>query len=258
MKNWFGPWIGFDDMNRIYKVAISFVFILTVSACEREIYEPSECYVSPETDSLYRLDAYRLLFQEIFNDSMHADRHSPRFNETEVLKILHAFQAVSDLDVAQRDTVFDVYNIHVFPFYGLHSISLKVDTSSQEIQKLVDGQATGNDQLDNLFTQYSFDQVSTSMFYPDFNWITITSDSAWNLLPLWETLKMFEFIYDAGMGDYAVGDGNTIVLERKPNSLLLDFSIGWGDCPSGCIYRKHWRFDVSDVCVARFRDESIQ
>jgi hypothetical protein len=241
-------------MARLVKYAGIIACIILTAACERETFEPYGCNVSPKIDSLYRLDAYRLLLHEIYYDSLHPDRVSPRFNETKVLKILGAFQAVYDLNVPERDTIIEQYDIHVYPVLGLYSISLKVDPSAGEIQNLVNGQVTGNAQLDTFLSTYAFDQVSTSMFYPDFNWITITSDSAWNLIPLWEHLKTFDFIYDAGMGDGAMGDGNTIVLERKAQSLLLDFSIGWGDCPSGCINRKHWRFEISNACQASIKE----
>lgn len=42
-----------------------------------------------------------------------------------------------------------------------------------------------------------------------------------------------------------IGDGNNIqtALSTNERNKML-FSIGWGDCPSGCIHRAYWSFEI--------------
>ncbi len=236
-----------------FKYLLIGIFLIPISSCKKsDDLQPSNCYYSDEVDALYREDAQRLLFYEIYSDSLHEDRDKPFFDEYKIDLILNAFQAVYDLDIPARDSVVEKYNIHVFPWLGMRSISLQTDTASEAVKKLIQGETTGNDQLDDLISKYHFSEVTTSLYYPDFNWITITAEQPLNLIPFIQELESFPFFYKAGFGGGAVGDGNTIELTREGNILKLDYSIGWGDCPAGCIYRKHWVFAVDDECHASF------
>jgi hypothetical protein len=40
------------------------------------------------------------------------------------------------------------------------------------------------------------------------------------------------------------GDGADITGEHDADGVTLRFSVGWGDCPSGCIHRHTWTFHV--------------
>ena len=63
------------------------------------------------------------------------------------------------------------------------------------------------------------------------------------------------------MDDDGFGSGPVPIhlrLQVTADRILLDFSIGWGDCPAGCIYRRHWVFGVDNNCsvslIAAFTD----
>jgi hypothetical protein len=227
------------------------VFLL-FSCSKNEKTDPYSCNYTDVVDSLYREDAQRILFAEIYADSMHEDRNNPYFDEKKVDQILDAFQAVYDLDIPERDTVIELYDIHVFPWLGMRSISIQTDTAAPEVKKLIHSEPTGNDKLDSIVNQYKFTEVSVSLYYPEFNWITIIAEKPLNLFPIMEELENLPFFYQVGFGGGAIGDGNTIELNRDGQVFKLDFSIGWGDCPSGCLYRKHWVFVVDGFCNATF------
>ncbi|MCB2220471.1 MAG: hypothetical protein KQI35_08760 [Bacteroidetes bacterium] len=236
-------------------ISLNFLFILLwfVSCTEKEtIHNTSNCNHTDIIDSIYREDTQRLLFMEIYADSMHEDRNQPFFDEGKVNLILNAFQAVYYLDIPERDSIVEKYNIHVFPWLGMQSISLQVDTAALEVMKLIQEKPTGNAKLDIIIHEYNFTDVQPSLYYPEFNWITITAEQPLNLLPIMEELASLPVFYQVGLGGGAVGDGNTIELSQDGLVLKLDFSIGWGDCPSGCLYRKHWIFVVDDQCNATF------
>lgn len=235
-------------MRKLFFFLILFIFL----SCNKESSSPDICYVSQEIRTLYQEDVYRLLFREIYFDSLHPHRSTPIFNENETQKLLQAIQSIYDQDMPERDTVLAIYNIHTFPDLGMRSISLNVNPEAEEITRMINGEPTGNESLDNLLTTFSFTEITPSLFYPEFNWITIVSDSCWNLFPIIEELSSFEFIELAELGGGAVGDGNDLLLYRTGTSLQFDFSIGWGDCPSGCINRRHWIFNVTSNCEPSF------
>lgn len=245
------------EMLRSFILSSVILTLLSVSsACEKKSNVkdgPGTCEHSKEIEKSYLEDARQLLFREIYRDSSaHPDFTNPRFDPAKLDEILNAIQAVYDLRVPQRDSVFLKHKIHTFPRLGLQSISIKVDTSSIEVQKLVNKQPTGNALLDSIVTAFKFNEVQTSYSYPDFNWLTIISDEQLNLFPIIKELRTLPFFHIVEFGGGAVGDGNDITMERSQGVIKLDFSIGWGDCPAGCIYRKHWVFEVDKNCNASF------
>jgi hypothetical protein len=40
------------------------------------------------------------------------------------------------------------------------------------------------------------------------------------------------------------GDGNDINAKIDSEYLSIEYSVGWGDCPAGCIHRHYWLFHV--------------
>jgi hypothetical protein len=43
-----------------------------------------------------------------------------------------------------------------------------------------------------------------------------------------------------------VGDGNDIAGSVGDSRVLLDYSVGYGDCPAGCIARRFYHFAIHD------------
>ncbi|TYA71506.1 hypothetical protein [Seonamhaeicola marinus] len=195
----------------------------------------------------YFFDAKQLYFHEIFQDSNHPNYQNEILDQNEIDKILKIIQAVYYSDSPERDTVFDIHKIHGYYCYSFSSISLKVDTEAPEIKNLVNKVIpTGETKLDDLLNLYDFDSIRTSYSYPKFPWLTIYTDKEFNMIPLEEEFKKVTSIEYAEFNKGCIGDGNTIELTRNDNSATITFSIGKGDCPAGCIYRKHWEFEVSN------------
>lgn len=46
-----------------------------------------------------------------------------------------------------------------------------------------------------------------------------------------------------------IGDGDRIEALYEGSDIVLEFSNGYGDCPSGCINRDTWRFRVNEDCL---------
>ncbi len=48
------------------------------------------------------------------------------------------------------------------------------------------------------------------------------------------------------------GDGDDIEAITETTSIQLIFSVGWGDCPSGCIHRHFWQYRVNSNGKVQF------
>lgn len=69
-------------------------------------------------------------------------------------------------------------------------------------------------------------------------------------------MKLVDEIYElegtrfASGNRICIGDGDGILIRRKAGFVEINFSIGWGDCPSGCIRREGWVFKIRNNKVS--------
>ena len=52
--------------------------------------------------------------------------------------------------------------------------------------------------------------------------------------------------------EQASGDGNDIEIRPFEEYLELTYSVGYGDCPSGCRFRTYWQFKVFADCSIEY------
>ena len=200
----------------------------------------------------YYADAKQLYFDEIIKNNNHPNYNNPELNKKEIEKILKIIQTVYNSHSLERDTVFDIYKIHGYYCYGLNSVYLNVNTELSSIQNLSQGIIpTGDKELDKVLVAYEFDSVSTFYGYPSFSWLTVFTKKEYNMIPIEEEFNQLESVLIAEFGKGCIGDGNNIKLIREESSDTIIFSIGRGDCPAGCTYRRYWEFKVSNG-VAKF------
>ena len=127
--------------------------LIIILACEKEKNENlnNSFKIDEFISENYTEDAKQLLFREIISDSNHVDFNNPEFNSQEIEDILKIIQAVYNLDSPEKDTVFNIYEIHAFPHYSFNSILLLVDPNAEEIINMINGTLpTGNNKLDSL------------------------------------------------------------------------------------------------------------
>ncbi|MEA1986820.1 MAG: hypothetical protein U9N76_04970 [Candidatus Marinimicrobia bacterium] len=189
----------------------------------------------------YYDDAMELYFREIKSDSTHPNFNNPIFDTTEIEKKLKIIQAVYDSDSPQRNIVFETYDIHASTSLDFKSILASVDTGATEIKNLINGNIpTGNDDLDSILIEFHFDSIYAFHIIPS---IVLYSSEKYNMLPIIEQLENIPSIIYAEP-NYYNGDGNNITLNSDANSPKITFSHGYGDCPSGCINRDYWEFQI--------------
>jgi hypothetical protein len=213
----------------------------------------SSCIASDSIKALYRNDADRLELRQIYDNNL-TWVDSVEIPQAESDTILNALIAVYNATSLQaRDTVVDIYHIHTFPYPVMNNIAVKADTIQLWMQELANGNlTTGESTIDDLISVYLFEQVT----YTDLSWgaadvVTFISDSNYNLFPLIAELNLVPGVNYAQMNSYA-GDGNEIYSTVFPDHVELIYQYSWGDCMSGCINNRYWKFKVYYDCSVEF------
>ena len=228
--------------SNLFLVFLFFIFFIS---CDNGNNNDEEIELSEYIIGNYTDDAKQLYMHEIFNDTSHPNYNETAIDETEVNKISQIIQAVYNLNIPETDTIFNQNNIHTYLCYSFNGLSLKVNTVTEEIINLVEGNIpTGSSDLDDILSNYNFNNVDTAFSYPSFPWLTINFNGEYNMIPINIELATIPSIILAEMSSLCIGDGNNITLVRNNNNATITFSIGSGDCPAGCIYHKYWEFEV--------------
>jgi len=227
---------------------LSFILlILLLAGCQKE--KPlnlDNVTVGKFIKANYLEDSKQLYLREILSDKDHPNYNNAILDKNGINQILRMFQLIYNLNSPETDTVFNIYNIHVLACRSLNSIILKVDVSSPEIINLAKGNvSTGNIALDKILTDYEFDSVKTAYSYPKFPWLSIYTKKSYNLMPIMKGLEKIPSILMAE-NNGSCFDGNDIRLKQEMNKATINFSIGRGDCPAGCIYRRSWNYIVTN------------
>lgn len=160
-------------------------------------------------------------------------------------------------NLIERDTVFDIYCIDQYPSILNNQIYVAVDTSfgwTQNWQNLIT--ITGIAGLDSLLAKYGFTVTDFTILadtlgniYPDF--ATLTTDQNINVQPVCDSIEFFSGVNYSEPKPY-IGDGDRIDYAFFNNAMYCDFSIGYGDCPSGCTSRRYYNFKVYPDCSVSF------
>lgn len=227
------------------KKLLLFAVVLLLFSCKKS--NTPDLTIDPYISKNYTEDARQLLFRMLQNGMVVTDKDKPEFNQGEINKILSALQAVYNLKTRQTDSIFITSRIHVYPHISLQSIVLQVNQSTAEGQQLLAHQPSGNTGFDNLMSKYGFTFYGGITGLPSYGFVTIKAARSYNLIPLIMAYKNFSFIVSAQQDGY-VGDGNDITYATSPSISAaiarIDFAVKSGDCPSGCILRHGWRYDV--------------
>ena len=69
------------------------------------------------------------------------------------------------------------------------------------------------------------------------------SETPVNIIALASLFKSADGVNHAEINGF-LGDDDNITAEDNRSHLEFKFSVGWGDCPAGCIQRHFWKFNV--------------
>ncbi|MFC5271073.1 T9SS type A sorting domain-containing protein [Adhaeribacter terreus] len=209
----------------------------------------STCSAQDSIVGLYQEDASRLALRKILRNNL-AYKDSVVIPKTHVDTVLNAMLAVYNSNLAARDTVISLLDIHTFPHPVMNSIIISASGSLPWMQQLQLGNMnTGDAYVDQLITKYhlTFDRTFT-IFNPI---VVLKSDSNYNISALSNMFEAINGVQYAHPGSFG-GDGNDIQDSIHTGHVELIYSYGWGDCLSGCINRRFWKFKVYYDCSVEF------
>ncbi|MCF8254469.1 MAG: T9SS type A sorting domain-containing protein [Bacteroidia bacterium] len=211
---------------------------------------PSNCTAADSVVNKYLPDAYRLTIRRAqrnnltIKDSIQIPKE---YRDTTLSALIAVYNATS---LQARDTIF---NIHTFPFPDLNTILVAADSNLNWMKNLRNGiLPTGNQEVDSLMSAYWLKpgRYFDYNFQP-YHYVVLKSDSQLNILPLTKLFLLLPNVYYSEQNSI-IGDGPDIIDSIFADHIELLYSIGWGDCPAGCIYRRFWKFNVYWDCSVEF------
>lgn len=202
--------------------------------------------------TLYRLDASVLAFRMMLSDSFTRE-NIVEINQIVIEEIYKGLICIYNLkNYRPINFIIDHYKIHTREDPSLTRLIILIDTTKEWTRAWINGQRlTGNSDIDELILTYNL-QLGERWFFSNYH--TLISPIPLNLLALKNLFKKIDGVLDA-TPDRLIGDGNDIFFNYDRSNKLYRFAYGWGDCPSGCIYRHFWDFKVTSFEKVRFITE---
>ena len=197
-------------------------------------------------DSMKKLikeDAALLTLREVYLDSSKKENLVilPQNSfESYYRGFVHIYNAQT---LPARDSVIEIHRIQAFPNPATHSIIIAVDSTKDWVAAWKNGERlTGNPPIDEIMEAYDL-QIDKYYSWPTFHAAVLFSPEAINIFALSKLFGSIDGVIFAEPNGY-IGDGNNIEGKINSNYVEYIFSYGWGDCPSGCINRHYWLFQV--------------
>ena len=242
----------------------AFLYIIALFLVHAALAQPmivsSECDAPDSIKSKYKEDAMRLALSRVYRtNSAYKDSATIPASVTDtMLKALIAVYnaPIPKFDTADGDTVYFA-DIHSRPYQAmdtfslvLNAFSMQADKNQQWLQQLMANTLpTSNALVNTLMAKY---HLKFPWFSAYSNWGSFSSDSDYNMSVVAKEWLAVPGVYSTekeGIG----GDGSYLVVDDiTSNYVSVVYSYGWGDCPSGCISRKNWRFRVYYDCGVEY------
>lgn len=148
--------------------------------------------------------------------------------------------------LAARDSVVTLYQIHTFRMPDVRSLIVEVDSLAGWVSAWRQGEPlTGQPSIDHLMRQFEL-EVEHYQTYPAgwvHHWVRLKSRRPLNSAALAKQFLGIEGVLTASPA-VPIGDGDDIAVSAQAGGWRLDYSVGYGDCPAGCIARHYWTFVV--------------
>jgi hypothetical protein len=220
--------------------------VLGIAACkgskEKQQKPTAGRELPAELAAAYREDAARLAVRE-YNTT---PQTGERIADIPPDRINYYFELLSKVYwmCVDTDTIPDLSIIHTRPTPNLRQIQVVLDKTSPFKENWSKGiTMTSNLYLNQLISKYklTIKNYQESTIGPS---MIFESPMPINTRELAFLFKNFETIRSAESAGI-VGDGNDITWGTdSKNAMAIRYSIGAGDCPSGCTQRKIWTFYV--------------
>jgi hypothetical protein len=209
-----------------------------------------DCTIS---DSLYNeLDAQatQIMLNELVADNI-ASTSPIEFDSTKRAEYLASLFAVHQLENSlERDTVIDRLKVQPFPLVSTKKINIYADPNLPWMINLRAGNQSGNSALDSMLARYEMEITRYDDLIINSHRVELTNTQHLNTPALAEAFKVAVPEHNFVEPEETFGDGDNIeIVPIQPNGWRVRYSVGSGDCPSGCIFRRNYDFDVEPVCT---------
>lgn len=145
-----------------------------------------------------------------------------------------------------RDTVVDVYGIHTFGHPSTRSLLLWLSGTQEWIQRLARREVpTGEPSIDTLLARYSLSLGRAYVMHDGDVLVTLGPPEPLNMEALAGLFRGIAGVRFAEPNNM-IGDGNDITGSIEGSRVMLDYSVGYGDCPAGCTARRFYHFAVHE------------
>lgn len=160
-----------------------------------------------------------------------------------VTSLYEALVRVSEFNHPARDSIVDIYQVHSWGNPPLREILVGVDPAAAWVAQWRAGsRLTGNSQVDALMEQHRLELVR----YHDWgsgHTVLLRPAEPLNIAALAARFRAIPGVTLAG-GNVQAGGGNDLQATALGSVWRLEYSLGWGDCLSGCGNQHIWSFDV--------------
>ena len=157
-------------------------------------------------------------------------------------------EAINTVKCEDMDLISD---LKVRPATSMHQLLIQLDSSSAWANVLLAGGfPTGDSIIDDLIATYDL-HLEDVYHWSIGNFALLESEEPLNLQPLIAAFATHPDVIDV-FANSLIGGGSDIRLVQESNSILLEYDIGKGDCPSGCIEHDIWSFRVFPNCTVAY------
>jgi hypothetical protein len=221
---------------------------------------PSNCNSNAQLDSLYTDASKRIALRHIWStDSV--NRNEPIIHQTTIDTFMNALVAVHNVqNMPARDSVIDMYHVHIDYDITMRHFSLTADTSSSWLAPLRDSiLPCGSSIVDSIHTEFGL----TVTDYDDFTWFTqprnyhrvsFKSDTDLNLVGLSSVLLNNSTILTANMDEIIrIPEASSDDIRGKvfPDHVELTYKKCFTKSEM-CLAIRFWVFKVYYDCSVEF------
>jgi hypothetical protein len=211
-----------------------------------------ETGVPEQSRALYAEDAAQLALRYVESSRAPADR-DPQLPAEIVAAFYNALLHVYNERHQARDSVADMFRIHAFPSLSTHELLVEVDIRADWTAPWLVGEPlTGLAEIDSLVNRYELRITKVFSPAPIHTYVVLFSKRPLDMRTLGKRFLSIAGIEAADANQF-VGAGNDIEGTIEPGILRLAYSVGFGDCPAGCINRHYWFFEITEDGAARYR-----
>ncbi len=243
------------------KIFLTIAFLFCSAAAVFAQRVQSDCNAPDSVKKMYGEPAAWMAYQfERDTQSPYLDSAIlPQFLQDKFMNALVAVYNVKGIPQSDTVTRTPLPHDYVYPeplylrtLFSLGTMMLRIDTSENWQKRWVNHLLpTGNSAFDSLLNKYAIVFDTVYLNYSG-HWIGITH-TPYNAPILDSLIDVAADNFHFAIASFIIGDGDKVEgIIQTDSSVQLKYSLGWGDCILGCMYRKYWQFTVFPDCSVRF------